>query len=309
MNPRYVRVVVVAGVAATVGGLLIAVTGPGADATGEPGGLVRLLAIGGLLAGAYLLYDVTRSRTTDEPVPWSDAGPIVETPPEAYPDSPPLTGWQFAKTLSTATETARQQRQIEAGIAVVRVPLRETYLEAMEAGSVDRATAERELAAGTWTDDAHAAAVLSAEVPLPSRPPRQRIADWLFPGRAVRRLTRRAVDAVAREGADRIPPVVGQDAPRNVPVYRPSLASLRQEPGGEIRAPGGEIRGPDGELRGPSGEFRAPGGEIRTPGGEIQSPDWSRRAGAAGPERPDDAPGERATGRAEPASDEEVSST
>lgn len=239
MNRTLVRAAVVAGLAATVGGLVVAVTGMdlvGGAADSER--LLQLLAIGGVLATAYLLYDATRSRSADDPAPWSDAGPIVETRPEAHPESEPLSGRHFEELLSTAVDTARQQRRIESGLEVVRAPVRETYLLAMEAGGVDRSAAERDLETGTWTDDPVAAAVLSPEVSLPSRGLRRRIVDWLFPGQAVHRMVHRTVDAVASAADDRIPAVVGQDAPRNVPVYQPSLASIQQGPGGEVRTPG-----------------------------------------------------------------------
>lgn len=301
------RVLVVAGVVATAGGLWIAATWPDASASAEPGGLVKTLAVVGLLVAAYVLYDVARSGPSEDPVPWSDAGPIVEDRPEAHPPSPALAGRQFAETISAASETARDERRILSGIAVVREPLREAYLEAMDAAGVDRETAERDLAEGTWTDDVIAAAVLSAHVPLPPRPLRRRIADWLFPGRAVRRMTRRGVDAVAEAGDDRIPPVVGQDAPRNVPVYRPSLASLRRGPGGELVVPGESQREPpdaEGPIREPAGRDRA-----QTRGGQTPSGGGPPTDGVApGEGTPSD--GERsATDGEQSATDGEVWST
>lgn len=264
MRRRHVRAVAVAGLAATVAGLWIATSRTGQARGGDPGTLVKLLAVCGVLVAAYLLWEATRSRSSDGPAPWSEAGPIVETPPEAKPDSPPLTGWRFADSLAAAIETARKQRRIEAGLAVVRDPLRDAYLEAVQAGGVDLETAERELAAGSWTNDPQAAAVLSPEVSLPRRSLRGRIADWLYPGRAAGRMARRAADAVARAGDEQIPTVVGQDAPRNVPVYQPSLASVRRGPEGKIRDPDGSRRQP--QEAGPEKQS----GEV-TPGDVEQS--------------------------------------
>lgn len=236
MNRLVTRISIGAGVAATLGGILIAFSG--IDLIGaavDSVWVLRLLGLGCILGAIYFLYAAT--RTSNDPVPWSDSGPIVDTRPEAAPSTYPLSGWKFARTVSEAAETARKRRQTDPGVDIVREPLRDVYIDAMVAGGGNREAAERDLETGSWTDDVVAAAVLSPEVAFPSRRLRQRVMDWLFPDRAVRRVTLRAVAAVAETTADRIPPVVGQNAPRNIPIYRPSLATLRQGPDGTVQTP------------------------------------------------------------------------
>lgn len=235
-----------AGLGATAAGLVLAVgdSRPAPPDAG-PDGLVWLIALGGIGAAAWLVRDLARSRSDDDPVPWSDAGPIVDGVPESAPTDDPLSGGRLATTLARASEVARHRRDEEPGIDVVRPLLREAYLVAAVQGGADRTAAERSLASGSWTDDDVAAATLAPSIDRPRRSVRRRLADWLFPARAVRRRTRRSIAAVAAAADETVPPVVGADAPRTVPVHAPDLASISRGPLGYRPDPGDHSTGWD----------------------------------------------------------------
>lgn len=231
---------VLAGLAAILAALVIALGEPRAVPTDAgPDALVWLVALGGFAAAAWLVYDIVRSRDTADAVPWSDAGPIVDEDPESTPTDEPLSGGRLVTALARASEVARQERDVEAGVDVVRPYLREAYLDAAEQGGLDRAAVAERLEAGTWTDDGVAAATLAAGVDPPRRSWRRRLRDWLFPAPGVRRRTRRAVAAIAEATAETLPPVVGSDAPRTVPVHAPDLGAIRRGPDGRLQRPGG----------------------------------------------------------------------
>lgn len=237
MRRRLRTLAVLLGVVATGVGLVLAIrrfepTTPGAG----PGTLVWLVGLGGLAAAAWLLYDHTRTRSRTDPVPWSDAGPIVRDAPEAVPQERPLSGGDLAAALVEAGVAARRHREIEHGVAVVRPLLREAYVEAAVAGGADRAAATADLDGGTWTDDPVAASVCSASVDPPPRSLRRRVRDWLYPGRAVTRRTVRAVSAVTDAADDLLPAVIGSDEPRRIQTYEPSLAVRDVGGDGRVRA-------------------------------------------------------------------------
>jgi len=248
------------GLLATAGGVVLAIrefepTTPGSD----PGTLVSLVGVGGLAAAAWLVYD--RSRSRRDPVPWSNAGPIVRSDPEDAPRRYPLSGSRLAGILVDARAAARDRREVEDGLAVVRPLLRTAYCEAAVAGGQDRSAATEALDAGTWTDDRVAASVLSPHVDPPTRSLRRRFRDWLYPGRAVTRRTVRAVSAVATAGDAAIAPVIGSDAPRRAETYEPSLA---------VRDVGG-----DGRVR------DLTGGREPDDGGRVEGDRRGGRRGAA----------------------------
>lgn len=225
MTRRRLLGLAIAGVAATVGGVLLAVGGvtptqPNAD----PGWVAWLVAMLGLFVGAWLLVSGTNTGSDAHTLPWSPTDPIVEGRPEATPDRQRLTGDELVAVLREAGAVARDSRDVDAGVAHVRPLLRDLYhdLRARDRGTEDPTAA---LEAGTWTADRVAAAVLSAEVDPPPRPLGRRVRDWLYPGRAVTRRVRRAVDELVDLADETVPPVVGQAAPRQIPVHEPSLAA------------------------------------------------------------------------------------
>jgi hypothetical protein len=185
--------------------------------------LVGLVALGAALARVW-------GSTTDDPA----AAPLVDRAPERAPDDRPLAGRAFAEQVGAAAETARADG-VEAGVATVRPTLRATVVAVRRRAGDDPTTVERELDAGTWTDDPVAAAALSPSVAAPERPLRRRLADWLRPDRAARRRIRRATTAVAAVADARLPPVAGAEAPRSAPVSRPSLGELRRSADGTLQ--------------------------------------------------------------------------
>jgi len=225
--------------AAALGGLALVVlaaawTATGGGATGD--GLARAAAaLVGLLAVAAAVARVW--LPVDDPADES----FVERAPERAPADRPLAGRAFAEQVEAAAETARD-RDVAAGVATVRPTLRATLVAVRRRAGDDPATVERELDAGTWTDDRVAAAALSASVEPPERPLRVRLGDWLRPERAARRRIRRATAAVAAVADERLPPVPGASAPRPAPVSRPSLAELRRAVDGSLEPAGREAR-------------------------------------------------------------------
>jgi hypothetical protein len=213
------------GVAATAIAGYLAFRGVGAAPVDTgPGAVAWLVGIGGLLVALWLLYAHTRSPSETDPVPWSDAGPIVHDTPEAAPQRHPMSGSTLTRSLRDAAVGARENRDPEAGLSVVRPLLRETYREAAVVGGQDREAVEAALDEGSWTADGVAAAACSETVDLPTRSLKQRVLDWLYPGRAAIRMTVRAVGAVDDAASEALPPVIGSDAPRQVPAYEASLA-------------------------------------------------------------------------------------
>lgn len=225
--------------AAGIGGLVLVALAAAWVATGGAAttdGLGRVAAaLVGLLAVVVAVVQVW--LPADDPVD----GPLVERAPERAPADRPLAGRAFAEQVAEAAETARA-RGVTAGVARVRPTLRATLVAVRRRAGDDRAAVERELDAGTWTDDRVAAAALSASVEPPERTLRVRLGDWLRPERVARRRVRRATAAVAAVADERLPPVPGASAPRPAPVSRPSLAALRRGADGSLEPTGREAR-------------------------------------------------------------------
>lgn len=236
MRRRVVLGLVVAGIGATVAALGVAIAGVDpATADTDPGWIAWLVAICGLAVAAWLVLD--RPAAVDErSLPWSGTDPIVDERPEATPRRHRLTGGDLAAEIERGAAVARERRDVGAGVAVVRPHLRAAYDEvtAFDRGDGDPAAAR---SAGTWTDDPVAAATLAEDISPPVRTLRQRLQNWLYPGRAVARRIRRTVDELAVLADDRVPPVAGQAAPRQIPVHEPSLAARTVGIDGDVPAP------------------------------------------------------------------------
>jgi len=167
--------------------------------------------------------------------PWSEGGAIVADPPESTPETDPISGTELADVIETAAREARNADTVDAGLETVRAPLREALVDALQQGGWERDRVEAALSAGSWTDDPVAASVLDEDVLPPERSLRRRVWAWLFPAKAVRHRTARAVGAVATAAEAALPPVVGQHAPRPVPVVEPTLDDLRRASDGSLR--------------------------------------------------------------------------
>ncbi|WP_324662464.1 DUF7269 family protein [Haloarcula sediminis] len=190
---------------------------------------------GGLLVFALALWKLVRPPGEEfAPAPWGESGAIVDEPPEATPKADPISGTALSGLVESAASDAREET-VEAGLATVRPPLREALVAALERGGWDRDRIEAALKDGSWTDDPVAAAVLDEGVVPPERSLRRRIWAWLFPGRALRHRTARAVGAVARAADAALPPVLGQRAPRPVPVAEPTVDALQRAADGSLR--------------------------------------------------------------------------
>ncbi|WP_226004554.1 DUF7269 family protein [Natrinema salinisoli] len=245
MRARYQLLVALFGLALVAIGAVVGVAGsPGAGGADAAGVLVALVAL------ALGLWKVRGSldTTADAPaVPWAADEPFANPAPERTNRDPALSSDGFAGVIQTAGEEARSSGTIEDGLAVVRPPLREALLDALEQSGRSRSAAEAALADGSWTDDRVAASVLAAEIEPPIRPFRERLRAWLYPERVVRQRARRATSAVADVANDALPTVPGQTAPRNVPVLRPRLEDLRRGSDGRLQRavePRATARGP-----------------------------------------------------------------
>ena len=238
MNRRLVAlgvVVAAAGVAVLVG-VGTALGSAPAPETAAPG----LAGAVGLVVGVVaLLVRVVRGRGDPgpdaEPAPWTEGGRLVDRPPEESPDDVAVSGTETAETLAEATRAARSAGDVQAGVETVRPPLRQALGSALVAGGREPERVERALANGTWTDDDLAAAVLDEAVDPPKRSVRERLRDWLVPERAMRERTRRAVAAVDEAASEALPAVVGEDAPRTVPVAAPTLEDLQRTADGRLQ--------------------------------------------------------------------------
>ena len=211
------------------------------DSTSSTRSLANLVAafvgLGALLVGLQSLLGST--APDDEriaPAPWTSAGGIVDQAPERTTDEHPLSGDALATEIERAGAVAREQGTVAAGLAELRPTLRAAVLDALVRGGMERAEAEDAVGAGTWTDDAAAAATLSEDVVRPDWGFRERIRAWLFPERLVRREARRAVHEIGRVASAEVPVVPGRSAPRTVPVVRPGLGELRRGADGELQA-------------------------------------------------------------------------
>lgn len=249
--------------ALAVGLLLIAaVVLVAVDRTSATRRLADLLAAG-IVLGAIIVGFLTLGGSTDAdderiaPPPWTEAGGIVDRAPERAVDDPDLAGDALAAEIDWAGRAARAQGTVADGLAELRPTLRSALVAVLVHDGLDPETAEERIDAGAWTDDAAAAATLSAEVKRPDWGLRERLRAWLFPERVVRREARRAVHEIGRAAADNLPAVPGQRAPRTVPVVRPGLAELR--------------RGADGRLQRAVEPLVDPTGDAGVDGGDASS--------------------------------------
>jgi cobalamin biosynthesis protein CbiG len=193
------------GVALVAGALLAVAVGGGV------GVLWRAAFV--LLGAALLAVAVYRVHGQAE-----SPAKLVDPAPEATRVARPLAGAGTSATITDAVATARDEGSVEAGLAVAREPLRTALREALEASGLSAEAAEARIASGDWTDDPAIAAVIDPDCEPPPRSLRERLRAWLHPGKHVRRRVGRAADAVAATAATELPPIPGQDAPRNVPV-------------------------------------------------------------------------------------------
>lgn len=225
--------------------LLVRALLSGTSGSGETGAVATVVALGGLALAAWRL----RSRPAPEDEAGDDGGDTPDSPPhrragryrlvEPVPERTdadhPLAGQQVTELLSRATDTARSEGSVDAGIEHIRPALRGLLRDVLVTGGAPPSAADRAIETGTWTDDPEAAAVLSASVEPPSRPFRGRVRAWLRPGREAQARLERAADALTTAAADALATVPGEAAPRRVDIPPPSLAELRRDVDGSLR--------------------------------------------------------------------------
>lgn len=225
---------VVAGMLVVLVGLVLGlVLSPRPAPDGPTAVSVLVVLIGAVVALAKILRSGSGGRRT--PPPWTADGAIVQSAPETGPEDERVSGTALTSVVEAGGKRARRAGTVEAGLSTVRPALRETLHAALVQGGRDREAAERALADGSWTDDQAAAALLDEQVTPPERTFRRRLWAWLFPERAVRRRTARAVRAIGDAADESLPPVIGQDAPRSVPVVTPTLDDLRRTADGRLQ--------------------------------------------------------------------------
>ncbi|MDS0283210.1 DUF7269 family protein [Haloarcula onubensis] len=235
MTRRLLRLLVVGtGLVLLVGAVFAGLSTAAVGGDGAPVWLAVPLAI---VVVVLSLGKLLRSPAADgvSAAPWTAGGTIVTDPPESTPDSDPISGTELSSVIQQAATDARSAETVEAGLATVRPPLRGALVAALRQGGWSQARIDAALASGSWTDDPVAAAVLDETVRPPDRSLRHRLWAWLFPEKAVRRRTARAIGAVAGTAEAVLPPVVGQNAPRPVPVLEPRLEELQRASDGSLR--------------------------------------------------------------------------
>jgi len=197
----------------------------------------QLAAVITLLVVALSVSKLVRRPSEDglAPAPWTDAGAMVDRPPESTPDTDRISGTAFTEYVAAAAEAARSEDTVDAGLNAVREPLREALVAALTQGGWDDDRIDAALSSGSWTDDPVAAAVVDERVSPPVRSLRRRVWAWLFPAKAVRHRTARTVGAIADAADTALPPVVGQHAPRPVPIAEPTVEDLRRAADGTLR--------------------------------------------------------------------------
>lgn len=234
-------VAAVVGLLLVVGGAVVALIGTAEPAVGGPGVAGGFAILIGLLVALWKLW-----RTPGGPEmsasPWADDGEFTREHLETTPTEEAVSGTELAEHVEAAAAQARKGGTVAESFDPVREPLRATLIDALVQGGRDRDAVEQQLAAGTWTDDPVAAAVLDEDVTPPDRPLLARLRAWLFPEKAVRQRSARAMAAVSAAADDALPPVVGQRAPRPVPVVAPGIADLQRAADGTLQ------RAVDGSL-------------------------------------------------------------
>ncbi|PCR91838.1 DUF7269 family protein [Natrinema ejinorense] len=233
MKRRYQLVVAVFGLTFVGIGTVLGVGGAGGS--GAAGALVAVLALVALGIGLWKLRGTPGSGGDAPTIPWAADDRFASPAPERTTRDFALSSDALAGVIEAAGEEARNAGTVADGLEVVRPPLREALLDALEHGGWSRSDAAAALADGSWTDDEVAASVLATEVPLPTRPFRDRVRAWLYPERVVRRRAHRATSAVAEVADEALPTVPGQTAPRNVPVLQPRLEELQRGADGRLQ--------------------------------------------------------------------------
>ncbi|MFB6222590.1 MAG: hypothetical protein ABEH86_02810 [Haloarcula sp.] len=212
---------------------------PAVDGPGVAGGLALFI---GFLVAVWKLWQ-TPDGPDVSPSPWSDADEFTAAHIETTPTEEAISGTDLAKHVEAAASQARDGATVAESLNPVREPLRDTLIHALVESGKDRETVMQQLAAGTWTDDRVAAAVLDGNVTPLDRPFRARLRAWLFPEKAVRKRSARAMAAVSAAADDALPTIVGQRAPRPVPVVAPGVADLKRAADGSLqRAVNGSLR-------------------------------------------------------------------
>jgi len=249
-------------------GVVVGLVSPPTAAGGVPDWLGAVIV---LLVLAFVAWKLLRSPRDEDaaPAPWTDAGALAETRPEETPDTDRISGTAFTETIESAAELARSEQTVEAGLVAVREPLRETLVGVFRQGGWDDERINDALASGSWTDDPVAAAVVDERVAPPVRPLRRRVWAWLFPQKAVRHRSARTVGAIATAADAALPPVVGQRAPRPVPIVEPTVEDLKRAADGTLR------RAVEGKAA------------VRTPGADEADSDRSPDVDWAGTEGSD----------------------
>lgn len=225
---------VVAGVVVAALAVALSVVSPGGTRGIGTWGVVWWVALSAVVLAAW---KVGRSVTAGDGIaatPWSEEARVEPAPEQGGADYP-LSGERLADVVEAAGDAARSEGTVEDGFAVVRERLRPLLVSVLVQGGLAPGDADEVVRDGTWTDDRVAAAVLDGSVAPPRRSLRARLAAWLFPERVVRDRARRAVGALAVTADERLPSVVGQGAPREVPVAAPSLSELRRGADGTLQ--------------------------------------------------------------------------
>lgn len=215
-------------------GVVVGLASPPTTASGAPAwlsALVGLLVV--LLSAGKLLRRPGDERVA--PAPWTPEGALIERRPEETPDTDRISGTTFTDHIQAAASAARSEDTVEAGLEAVRTPLRATLVAVLEQGGWDEDRIDAALAEGSWTDDPVAAAVVDERVNPPVRSLRRRVWAWLFPEKAVRHRAALTVGAIATTAEEVLPPVVGQHAPRPVPIVEPTVEDLRRAADGSLR--------------------------------------------------------------------------
>jgi len=274
-----------------LGAIALAIGVPGDERT-VVAAVVALLAIFGVVATLWKLLATPDADGTILPPPWTEDGALFDRRPERSRGEDALSGESFGAVLSEACDRARSAGTVEAGYETVRPVLRRTLVDALVLRDGDRAAVERSLAAGEWTDDRTAAAILDPAVEPPPLSLRERIEAWLFPERVVRRQLQVAVQEIAEAAAAAVPTVPGQNAPRSVPISQPRLADLQRAVDGSLQ----RAVDPLATARGP----RPPGSEARDVDVSIDETDEAAADGETDPagdaaDEPTDGPGDVAS--------------
>jgi hypothetical protein len=247
-------------------------------AGGVPVWLTVLVALVVLPVVAVKLLRTPGGEDT-APAPWSEGGAIVATRPESTPETDRIVTSELSERITSAATQARWDETVEARQEMLREPLREALVGALQQGGWDHDRIDAALASGEWTDDPVAAAVVDERVAPPVRSLRRRVWAWLFPEKAIRHRTARTVGAISRRADSDLPPVVGQHAPRPVPVVEPTVDDLQRAADGTLRRAvegAAAVRTPDGERDDENAAQSDPSADSPTDADDSQAASSSR---------------------------------